>query len=248
MTENLPRLSGRLMAAASMVTPGLALTDVGCDHAHIPIWLKKQGLVPSVLAMDCIPGPLEKAAGNLALYGMEGEIALRLSDGLDAYEKGEGQCLMITGLGGKLMKDILTRQPDKTRDFQELVLSPQSDRWMVRASLRDLGFGIDKEALVEEDGKFYPVIHALRGAEGKRPLWKEEADEALRLPAEDWFGPCLIRDRDPVLYRFLVRQERTQKRILASLEGAADPARTRDRKEQALWILAMVRMALVQYM
>ena len=162
--EQTPRLSGRLRAIVDMVSPGSVVCDVGCDHAHVPIALLKEGRIPSALAMDVIPGPLVKAGENLALYGEEKRVVLRLSDGLDAYRAGEAQCLIVTGMGGRIIRDILTREPEKSRDFTEMVLSPQADQWLVRQALRDLGYCIDREALILEDGKYYPVIHAAKGA------------------------------------------------------------------------------------
>ena len=39
-------------AIATMVTPGLTVADVGCDHAFIDIALVSGGIAPAALAMD----------------------------------------------------------------------------------------------------------------------------------------------------------------------------------------------------
>ena len=131
------RLSKRLTAIAGMVTAkgpqdnkkqdGYCLCDVGTDHAHIPIRLVMDGVIDRSIAMDVIEGPLEKARENIALYGASDRIELRLSDGLDAYRKGEAQGLVIAGMGGRIMSRILLREPDKTLDFTEIILQPQAD-------------------------------------------------------------------------------------------------------------------------
>ena len=46
---------------ASFVTPGNRLADVGTDHGYIPIVLVQEKIIPSALAMDVNPGPLERA-------------------------------------------------------------------------------------------------------------------------------------------------------------------------------------------
>ena len=240
-----PKLSGRLQAIVDMVSPGLTVCDVGCDHAHVPIWLLKEGRIPSALAMDVIPGPLVKAGENLALYGEEERVVLRLSDGLDAYRKGEAGCLIVTGMGGRIISDILMREPEKSRDFSEMVLSPQADQWLVRGALRDLGFGIDKEALVLEEGKYYPVIHASKGAQ-LHPDWPEGLAEEEVLEAEDRFGPVLLRDRDPLLLAFLQWQLAINERILSSIEGAGG-GRHRERHEAISHTLHMIRTGLLAY-
>ena len=156
-------MSARLEAIVELAERGDILCDVGCDHAHVPIRLLQSGCYRRAIGMDVIAGPLGKAAGNLSLYGMEDLVELRLSNGLDAFSAGEADTLVITGMGGTLMEDILLRQPEKTASFSALVLGPQSDPEKVRAALRRLGFIIKKEKLVFEDGKYYPVIRAESG-------------------------------------------------------------------------------------
>ena len=156
-------MSARLEAIVELAERGDILCDVGCDHAHVPIRLLQSGCYRRAIGMDVIAGPLGKAAGNLSLYGMEDLVELRLSNGLDAFSAGEADTLVITGMGGTLMEDILLRQPEKTASFSALVLGPQSDPEKVRAALRRLGFIIKKEKLIFEDGKYYPVIRAESG-------------------------------------------------------------------------------------
>ena len=153
-------MSARLEAIVELAECGDTVCDVGCDHAHVPIRLIQTGCYRRAIGMDVIDGPLGKAAGNLALYQMEDRVELRLSDGLDAFVPGEADTLVITGMGGTLMEEILLRDPEKTRSISVLVLGPQSDPEKVRAALRRLGFAITREKLIFEDGKYYPVIRA----------------------------------------------------------------------------------------
>ena len=159
------KLSKRLTAIAEMVNaagPGeqkertdYCLCDVGTDHAHIPIRLLMDGVIDKAIAMDVIEGPLEKAGGNIELYGVADKVTLRISDGLDAYRPGEAQGLVIAGMGGRIMSRILLREPDKTRDFDEIILQPQADPEFVRRAVRELGLFIDREKIVLEDNKYY---------------------------------------------------------------------------------------------
>ena len=154
-------MSARLEAIVELAECGDTVCDVGCDHAHVPIRLIQTGCYRRAIGMDVIDGPLGKAAGNLALYQMEDRVELRLSDGLDAFVPGEADTLVITGMGGTLMEEILLRDPEKTRSISVLVLGPQSDPEKVRAALRRLGFAITREKLIFEDGKYYPMLRAV---------------------------------------------------------------------------------------
>ena len=179
MTEGMgvPRISARLRAVAEMVTPGSRVCDVGCDHALTSIYLVRSGRAPSALAMDVAEGPLRSAAGNLEAYGCGQLVELRLSDGLEAYREGEADCLILSGMGGLLILSILEAFPGKTRSFAGLILGPQREYGQLRAGLRLLGLEIAAERMVEEDGKFYPILLA-------RPGRRQGEETAAASPAE----------------------------------------------------------------
>ena len=100
-------LSKRLQAVAAMVTEGNKLVDVGTDHGFLPIYLVKTKKIPKALAMDVNPGPLSRAREHIREYGLDTYIETRLSDGLKKLEPGEGQTLVLAGMGGGLMLRIL---------------------------------------------------------------------------------------------------------------------------------------------
>ncbi len=240
-------LSKRLESIVELAGHGDTLCDVGCDHAHVPIRLLQNGQFRKAIGMDVIEGPLGKARGNLELYGMTDDVELRLSDGLDAFQEGEADTLVVTGMGGTLMRGILLREPDKTRSFNALVLGPQSDPDKVRAAVRELGFSLEDERLIYEDGKYYPVLRAvvaaqhstdpqqrrepdLQGFRSAGPaLFPPEIPEKLCREAEDLFGPVLLRRRDPVLREFLVRRIAVLEKIMNSVSLAAEGQRTKEK-------------------
>lgn len=242
-------LSKRLESIVELAGHGDTLCDVGCDHAHVPIRLLQNGQFRKAIGMDVIEGPLGKARGNLELYGMTDDVELRLSDGLDAFQEGEADTLVVTGMGGTLMRGILLREPDKTRSFSALVLGPQSDPDKVRAAVRELGFSLEDERLIYEDGKYYPVLRAavaaqhstdpqqrrepdLQGFRSAGPaLFPPEIPEKLCREAEDLFGPVLLRRRDPVLREFLVRRIAVLEKIMNSVSLAAEGQRTSEKAE-----------------
>lgn len=238
------KLSRRLYAIVHMVPKGMRICDVGCDHAHVPIWLIKNGVIPSALAMDIIPGPLEKAGENLKQYDETGLVELRQSDGLDAYCCGECATLVIAGMGGRIMEKILLREPWKTKSFGSLVLQPQADYERVRFAVRRLGFAITREVFVLEDGKYYPVIRAERGERQQHPAWDFPAGkgstEAMRQETEDLFGPILLKNKDATLEQFLLWQREVGLRVLTSI-GEPQDGEDGARKERREAITDKVR-------
>ena len=200
------RLSERMLAIAQMVSPGMRVCDVGCDHGFISIYLVEEGIAPSVLAMDIGKGPLQQAQSHIEEAGLQDRIHTRLSDGLTQYREGEADCLIIAGMGGPLMQEILSNK--KVEDFREMILAPQSEICEFRKFLADHGFEIVAENMVFEDGKYYP---AMRAVHGEMPLWQE---------VELQYGKYLLEEKHPVLQEYLKEKEKTCKKIQEKL--AAD--------------------------
>ncbi len=214
-------LSARMQAVADMVSKGRRVCDVGCDHGYIPIYLVQNGLSPFVLAMDVNKGPLVRAEKHIFQAGLRDYIMLRLSDGLLSYEKGEAETLICAGMGGRLMCRILKREPDKTRDFKELILQPQSDIPDFRKFLRNEGYSIVCENMILEEGKFYPVIKAVPVLEGGRKHKIPEKEQKLF----DRFGPALLKEKHPVLEKYIKKEWKKLSRIKHSLAASADGER-----------------------
>ena len=113
------QLSKRLSAVAEFVTPGGCLVDVGTDHGYVPIALLEQQKISSAIAMDVNRGPLERAREHIAQYQMGDYIETRLSDGLHALRAGEGDSLLIAGMGGGLTIRILSEGEPLLSGFRE---------------------------------------------------------------------------------------------------------------------------------
>lgn len=232
-------LSERLRTVAGMVTVGNVVCDVGCDHGFVPIYLVQQGISPKVVAMDLREGPLRAAREHVAAYGLEGQIETRLSDGLHNYKKGEADTLICAGMGGGLMTRILNEDREKTDSFQELILQPQSEIEKFRRFLRESGYRILDEEMVEEDGKFYQAIRAAGAGSGERG--KETrmdgafggADDDAEGMSEklcklnDRYGPVLLQKKTPVFFEFLEREAALYEAILFQLraQGLEDDKR-----------------------
>ena len=155
------RLSDRLCKLCEIVPACDRLADVGCDHGYVSIELVRTGKVQQVLALDVNEGPLERARENVLAAGLGDRIELRLSDGLHNTEPGRHfDTILIAGMGGRLMKDILTEGIEKVRDASWLVLQPQSEIFLIREFLSAERYGILREVCLEDRGKYYFIILA----------------------------------------------------------------------------------------
>lgn len=206
-------LSKRLQMLGNMVTAGSRAVDVGCDHGFLSIWLVQAGVSGRVLAMDVRRGPLEAARKHIEAYGLGDYIETRLSDGLQNYEAGEADTLICAGMGGRLMRRILTGSMEKVRSLRELILQPQSELWEFRVFLRREGFEVMQENAVSEEGKYYFSMKVCpRAAEEVSSKMEEQepqaADAEETVSRErrvcDRFGEKLILQKNPALLQYLL--------------------------------------------
>ncbi len=210
-------ISARMQALAQMVTPGHVVCDVGCDHGYLSIYLVQKKISPKVIAMDVRSGPLSACREHVEQYGLEQYITMRLSDGLTALLPDEADAVVCAGMGGRLMQKILTEGRDKAAGLKELILQPQSELMEFRRFLREQGYTVIEENMIEEEGKFYPMMKAVHQ--------RVEAADRVQAGSEDSvcdrFGALLLTSAHPVLYRFLKQREALLQTIRGSILSSA---------------------------
>lgn len=155
------KLKPRLQAAADMVRFGSRVADIGTDHAYLPTALILSGKIPSAVAADLRRGPLENAEETVRLNSIEDKVRLCLSDGLKGVSPDEVDDIVIAGMGGILISEILTDAEWVKSKKYKLVLQPQSHDENVRKFLFENGFAITEEKACFEDGKVYICIAAV---------------------------------------------------------------------------------------
>lgn len=158
-------ISERLKTVAKYAKNAQILADIGTDHAYIPIYLCQQNKLKKAIACDINSGPLEKAKENVNRYNLQSQIELRLGNGLSPIKAGEADTVVIAGMGGNLIIDILSQSLEIVKGLKILVLQPQLDVAEVRRYLHSINFKIEKEEMLFEEGKFYTVINAVPGKE-----------------------------------------------------------------------------------
>ena len=257
--KTLFQLGKRLGLCAAMVRPGCRLADIGTDHGYLPVWLAKTGAILSAVAADVREGPLQSARQNIERYGVQDQVTARLSDGLDLVSAQEADDIVIAGMGGGLMIRILKEGEDVVRTLKECILQPQSEIEKVRAFLLEEGFLFIAEDMVEEDGKYYPMMKVVppkknaqqagadRTETGQTASDRERTDRADEGPGsgsgntvrcdEPWdeaelrYGKYLLQNRHPVLRRYLEREQRIKRDILKGLKGQDSPRILMRRRE-----------------
>ena len=229
------------------------VTDVGCDHGYVSMYLVQSGIAKRAIAMDVRKGPLAMAAGNIESMGLSGSIETRLSDGLAQLNPGEADSLVIAGMGGKLMISILEKKSLLDLGIRSAVLQPQSDIDEFRQFLRDNGFEIVDERIVLEDGKYYfPMRVEVREdcrvgkANGRAPMRLEDmpgpAEAGKLLGISDTttlkricnrYGEINILKKDPLLEKFLLHGREVCGSIMKSLDEKNHSDRYNEVRQEA---------------
>ena len=153
-------LNTRLKTAAGFVRHGSVAADIGTDHAYLPAYLILNNIVSKVIACDLRSGPLENAAETVREFKLENNIELRLSDGLDMISPDEADDIIICGMGGNLITDILSRAFWLKDSKYRLILQPQSHAYDLRNYLYSNNYRIINETGVRSEGRVYTIIAA----------------------------------------------------------------------------------------
>lgn len=228
------QLSKRMQMIADMVKPADCIADIGTDHGYIPIWLAENGITKHVIAADVRKGPLSRAQEHVREYGLQEYIELRLGDGLRVLSPGEADRIIIAGMGGLLMIEILSDCPEIAAQTEELILSPQSDIDAVRRYLHDIGFRIEAEDMTVEDGKYYTVMRCRHG------------EDCIYTPEDYLYGKILIDNSHSVLADYLNHKMQKTQEIICRLT-ASNTEKSKKRieeleQETSLMSTAIMRM------
>ena len=140
-------LSPRLRLAADLVPQGARLADVGTDHAYLPACLLLEGKIPWAIASDLRKGPLDRARETARQYGCGDKMAFRLCNGLAGIRPGEVDAIVIAGMGGETIAQILEAAPWVLEEKIPLILQPMSSLPELREWLGQNGYAIAKEQL-----------------------------------------------------------------------------------------------------
>ena len=151
----------RIELLASLAKDSNVLLDVGCDHALTIIKAIKYYNVKKAIASDISIGPLMAAKKNIENNNLIDKITIIQSDGLKNINE-EFDTLIISGMGGYLIKDILNDSLNKIKN-KLLILEANNNRYILRKFLSENNFKIIDEYAIYDNLKYYEIIVAKTG-------------------------------------------------------------------------------------
>lgn len=203
------RLTDRLLKISHLVTKDKKIADIGTDHGYIPVYLLKKGYIPFAVLSDVNKGPLDNARKEVIQNNLLNKVDLRLGSGIEVLKKGEVDEIIIAGMGGILISEILDAKQEVSHNAQKLILQPMQAQKELRKYLLNNGYEILDEVLVKEDFRLYEIIIAKYT--GENTVVEDEVYYEV--------GSKLVENKDVLLKEFVDRKINSYTSILKNIEG-----------------------------
>lgn len=177
-------ISERIKRISSYIKPYKVIADVGCDHGYLIKYAFDNYNITEAYAIDNKKGPLDSAKNNLKDYN---NVKYFLSDGLDSIDDNV-EVVVIAGMGGMLIKDIITKNISRINNVKRFVLQANKNVYELRKFMSENDYLISNEEILEEDGKFYEIVVFEKG----------KADYNFD---DLFFGPILLKEKNDVFLK-----------------------------------------------
>ncbi|KQL20549.1 tRNA (adenine(22)-N(1))-methyltransferase [Cytobacillus solani] len=232
---NTEKLSQRLEAVANYIPRGSRLADIGSDHAYLPCYAVKKGVVPFAVAGEVVEGPYQSAKRQVKMKGLDEQIIVRKGNGLEVIALGEIDCVTIAGMGGALIASILEEGKNKLDSVKRLILQPNISALTTRQWLLDNAWELIAEEILEEDDKIYEIVVAEKG---------DPLKPYKNLQKELLLGPLLMKQSSAPFQKKWRNELKNWQRILKQLENAAESEETILKKKELNEKIRMVEEVL----
>ena len=213
-------ISKRLKFIIEHIDKCNCIADIGTDHGYIPIYAIKNFLCNKAIASDINKGPVEKAKLNSVLDKVDAFVDVRLGPGLKTIKKGEANGVIIAGMGGNLIIDILKADIEKVKEMDFLVLQPAQNPEVLREYLYNNGYEIINEDLCYDEGIFYELFKVKKIKENNKkldPIYYE-------------FSPILIKNKNPLFNSYLDFKKEKYEKILEYIKDNSESAKARKKE------------------
>lgn len=220
------KLTDRLLKIASLVTKGKKVADIGTDHGYIPVYLLNKGDIDYAILADVNKGPLENAKKEVRHNGLMDKVDLRLGSGIEVLEKNEVDEIIIAGMGGILISELLEAKKEVAHSLDKLILQPMQAQNELRKYLLNNGYEILDEVLVKEDFRLYEIIIA------KYTSNNTQVEDEIFYE----IGKKLIENKDPLLNEFIDKKIFMYNSIIKKIEDKAGESINKKIKESKIAI------------
>lgn len=184
------KISKRLEMIAEHIQPNSLFADIGSDHAYLPAYVCSHNDNIRAIAGEVQKGPYEAAIRTVNKHQLGQQVEVRLGNGLEVIRlEDQVDTIVIAGMGGKLIRDIMANGLEKLKDVRRFILQPNTNAELVRQFLLQQHIPLEHEAILEENGHIYEVLFAERQSN----TWLYS--EAIDINKQLFFGPLLMQEK-----------------------------------------------------
>ncbi|MFR2891367.1 tRNA (adenine(22)-N(1))-methyltransferase [Peptoniphilus grossensis] len=216
------KLSNRLKKIAELVDFGATVIDVGTDHGYVPNFLCEKKISKDIIATDISKNSLEKSIELTRERDNEKYIRNILANGIVKENRDN---IIIAGLGGIQIAEIILNSIEIARSAKKLILQPMQKTNILRRELNNMGFEIIDEEIIFEDDRYFEIILARYSGQIKK---LEEVDF--------YFSKSLIEKKDIVYLDFLRERQKELEKILSNINNDSDRTKKRSGELKSLLI------------
>jgi dinuclear metal center YbgI/SA1388 family protein len=131
---------------------------VGTDHGKLPIYLLETDICQRAVLTDINELPLKTAKKNISASGLVSQTEFIQTDGLKGIDLDGITDIVIAGMGGELIAQILAGAGDSLKGIN-LILQPMTKRDVLINFLLFEGFRIENKVSVCDVNKKYTIIN-----------------------------------------------------------------------------------------
>lgn len=153
---NKPKLDERLSKIYEKIQ-GQSFADVGCDHGKLSIVGALSGKFEKIVSTDISAPSLAKTQLMVQDFELGDIVECRVGNGLQVIKSKEVDTVVVAGMGGDLICEILKDAMQNGLFFDNFVLCPHRHADKVRKLAIDMGFSVDDD-FVRCDRKYYNII------------------------------------------------------------------------------------------
>jgi tRNA (adenine22-N1)-methyltransferase len=154
-------LPSKRLTKLAEFTGGLnSIADIGSDHSYLAKYLLDNKKIKYALCVEAVDGPFKRSRLALDSYIKQKKADVILSDGICDVSPNVIDGIVLAGMGGNLILEILNRDLLRLHQFKRIILQPQNAQTEIRRFLIHNDFEITAESIVYEKEKFYEIISA----------------------------------------------------------------------------------------
>lgn len=197
----------RLDLLVSLVNEGKIVADIGTDHGITAIEIYEKKKPKKVIATDISENSLQKLRDKIKINKYD--IETIVTDGIYSLTEFNVEEIIISGMGGYLISEIIDRGMEVAKNAEKLILQANNSLDWLRRYLHNNGFEIEDEKMCFDEGIYYFVI--ITKYTGKTYLYEKDVYYE--------YGYNNVKMKNDIFINFLNSKIDEFKGILINLEG-----------------------------